>query len=185
MVLQINVSQQLKGPIGSTRDYQLSGTVDITGDGSTRLAQGEIRLTRTNHSILVKGRLLTEVELACSRCLSPFSSPLVLNIEEEYFPTADAVSGALLPPPDESGAFTIDEQHSLDLSEAVRQYALLAIPMKPLCQQDCAGLCPDCGHNLNQGDCHCRPEATDPRWAALGKLASTSQALTNDRKGTE
>ena len=166
--MSINVSQQLKGPIGSVRNYELSEVVDIAGGGS--LVQGELRLMRTDRGILAKGTLHTEVEVICSRCLSLFSCPLALNIEEEYFPTVDVVSGAWLPVPDEPGCFTIDEHHILDLTEAICQYALLAIPMKPLCGEDCAGLCPNCGHNLNYGPCDCPSQGMDPRWSELSKL---------------
>lgn len=139
IMMQIDVSQLLKEPVGSLRDYKVSGTVDLADDGSSRV-QGEVRLTRTNRSILVKGKLYTEVELACARCLNLFSSPLVLSIEEEFFPVTDVASGVPLPPPDEAGYFTIDEHQVLDLTEAARQYALVAVPMKPLCRKDCAGL---------------------------------------------
>ena len=169
-MLQINVSQLLKEPMGSTRNYEISGAVDITGDGVSSEAQGEATLTRTNQGILVKGVLHTEVELTCSRCLSLFSCPVTLNIEEEYTPTVDIISGAPLPSPEEPGSFTIDENHVIDLTEAIRQYALLAIPMKPLCREDCAGLCQSCGHNLNQGPCDCPPQEVDPRWSELSKL---------------
>ena len=168
--MQINVSQLLQAPVGTTRDYQISEIVDVAGDNKGRLFQGKIRLLCTHRSILVKGILRTEVELTCSRCLSVFHSPLTLNIEEEYVPTADVVSGVPLPSPDEPGSFTIDENHILNLTEAIRQYNLLAIPMKPLCQKDCAGLCQDCGHNLNQGPCDCPAQEIDPRWAELIKL---------------
>ena len=103
-----------------------------------------------------------------------FTYPLTLNIEEEYFPTTDVVSGASLPIPDEPGCFTIDEHHILDLTEAVCQYALLAIPMKPLCREDCAGLCPKCGHDLNQGSCGCLSQETELRWSELRNYLSTS-----------
>ena len=168
--MQINVSQLLREPIGSTRDYQVNEAADIAGDGKGRLVQGKCRLLRTQRSILVKCALSTDVELACSRCLSLFHHPLTLNFEEEYLPTVDAVSGTPLPLPEEAGAFTIDEHHILDLTEAARQYMLLAIPMKPLCQKECAGLCPNCGHNLNQGRCDCPVQSTDPRWSELTKL---------------
>jgi uncharacterized protein len=56
----------------------------------------------------------------------------------------------------------------------VRQYALLAIPMKPLCREGCAGLCPTCGRNLNQGPCDCPPQVLDPRLSGLRKLLSTN-----------
>jgi uncharacterized protein len=167
--MRINVSQQLKAPIGSVRDYEVSEVVDIAN--GSRQVQGTVRLMRTNRGILAKAGLNAEVEVTCSRCLRLFSCPLTLNIEEEYFPTADIVSGARLPVPDEPGCFTIDEHHILDLTEAIRQYALLAIPMKPLCREDCAGLCPICGQDLNQGPCGCLHQEADPRWSKLHKLA--------------
>lgn len=163
--MQINVSQLLKAPLGSIRSYDVSEVFDIAD--STSQVEGEVKLMRTDRGILVKGILHTKVEVSCSRCLDLFDCPLALDIEGVYFPTIDIVSGASLPLPDEPGCFTIDEHHVLDLSEAVRQYALLALPMKPLCRQDCAGLCPNCGHNLNHGACECLPQKIDPRWAKL------------------
>lgn len=152
-MMRINVAQQLKAPIGSVRDYEVSEEVNFAG-GSHQV-QGEVRLIRTNRGILVRGRLHTEIEVTCSRCLNSFACPVNLDIEEEYFPTTDVVTDASLPVAEEPGCFTIDERHILDLTEAVRQYALLAIPMKPLCREDCAGLCSICGHDLNQGPCGC------------------------------
>jgi len=181
--MRINVSQQLKASIGSTRKYKISDNVAFTNSKS--MVQGEVELIRTNRSILAKGTLHTEVEVACSRCLSLFSYPLTLNIEEEYFPITDVVSGASLSLPEEPGCFTIDEHHIIDLTEAIRQYALLAIPMKPLCRGDCAGLCSNCGHNLNQGPCDCPPADTDPRWAVLNKLRLNNNVAINEKKGTE
>jgi len=168
--MQINVAQLLRASIGSVRDYEIKKIIDITGDGVNSLVQGKVRLMRTNRSILVKGELETDVELTCGRCLSPFKCPLKINLEEEYYPTADVDTGAPLAAPDEPGSFTIDENHILDLTEAVRQYALLAIPMKPLCKENCAGLCPFCGQNLNRGPCGCPLKSADPRWAELSKL---------------
>ncbi|MFC1932937.1 DUF177 domain-containing protein [Chloroflexota bacterium] len=167
-MVKMNVSQQLKEPIGSTRDYVVNEAVDIAGSNS--LVHGKVGLMRTDQSILAKGRLHTEIELTCSRCLSLFSCPLTLNIQEEYFPTTDVVTGASLPLPDEPGCFIIDEHNILDLTEAIRQYGLLAVPMKPLCREDCAGLCPTCGCDLNQALCNCHPKPADPRWSELSKL---------------
>jgi len=181
-MVQINVSQQLKDPIGSIRDYVVNEIVDIAGGNSP--VQGEVGLMRTDRSILAKGTLHTEIELTCSRCLSLFSCPLTLNIEDEYFPTSDTVTGDSLPLPDEPGCFTIDEYNILDLTEAIRQYALMAAPMKPLCGEDCAGLCPTCGCNLNQASCNCPPEPADSRWSELGKLVlADNQAPVNEQKG--
>ena len=173
--MQINVSQLLKEPVGSTRDYEVNEAVDIAGGSS--LVQGEVRLMRTDRGILAKGIMHTEVEATCSRCLSLFSSPLALTIEEEYFPVTDVVSGSSLALPDEPGCFTIDEHHILDLIEAISQYTLLAVPMKPLCREDCAGLCPRCGYNLNQEPCGCPPQEADTHWSELRDFLSTSSPL--------
>ena len=133
--MRINVSQLLKEPVGSERDYQVSGTVNIMGNDNANDFQGKVKLIRTNRSILVKGEFSAAVEVACARCLSLFSYPLTLTFEEEYLPGGDSPL-----PPDEDGMFTIDDNQVIDLTEAVRQYALLAIPMKPLCRQDCSGI---------------------------------------------
>ena len=148
--MQINVSQLLQEPIGATRDYQVNEAADIVGNQKRGRVQGEVRLLRTQRSVLAQCALTADAELACSRCLSHFHYPLQLKFEEEYLPTVDVNSGAPLAIPDDSpGAFTIDEHHILDLTDAVSQYAVMAIPMKPLCRRDCAGLCPSCGKNLH------------------------------------
>ena len=183
--MQINVSQLLKAPIGSIRSYKVNEVVDIASNGSGNVVHGEIKLTRTDRGILAKGTLHTEVKVTCSRCLSSFSCPLTLNFEEGYFPTVDVVGGVPIPLPDEPGCFTIDERHILDLTEAIRQYALLAIPMKPVCRTDCAGLCPNCGHNLNYGPCNCPPQEADPRWSKLIESSLASDTLANEKKGAE
>jgi uncharacterized protein len=103
------------------------------------------------------------------RCLNGFSS-LENKFEEEFLPTVDVTSGMPLPQGEDAGAFTIDERHTLDLAEPARQYALMAVPMKPLCKAACAGLCQKCGKNLNQGICQCPTREIDPRWAELKKL---------------
>jgi len=169
-MIQINVAQLLKSPVGSNRSYEVDDAVEIAD--SDRAVKGQVELIRTNRGILVKGALSTEVELTCSRCLAEFICPLSLEIEEEYFPTIDILTGTALALPDEPGAFTIDQNNILDLTEATRQYTLLAIPMKPLCQADCAGLCPTCGVNLNKEECHCPTRPIDPRWAKLTRLMS-------------
>jgi len=177
--MQMNVSQLLKEYIGSTRNYNVDEAVDFS-DNDIRVCGG-VRLTRTDKGILAQGKLQTELNLSCSRCLSPFSCPLTLEIEEEYFPMMDVVTGASLPPPEESGCFTIDEHHIIDLTEAIRQYIMLVMPMKPLCGEDCAGLCPSCGHNLNKGRCDCPPQSINPRWAKLSALTSVDKDVSADR----
>jgi len=164
-----NVSQLLQEPVGSTR------TVDVSGDEELDV-QGKVELTLTDRSVLVRGRLTTEVETTCSRCARPVACPVTFDIEEEFFPTIDVISGVPVDLPDDPEAFTIDEHHILELHEAVRQYALLALPIKRLCREECQGLCPNCGSNLNEVSCCCEAPARDPRWAKLESLKSGNPA---------
>ena len=78
--MQINVAQLLKGTIGLTKDYEVSGCIDITGSSAECEVYGEVRLMRTDRAILVRGVLHTKAEVACGRCLSLFSCPLVLHL---------------------------------------------------------------------------------------------------------
>jgi len=68
---------------------------------------------------------------------------------------------------DEHGEIDTDK---IDLDEYIRDYAVLAVPMKNLCSEDCKGLCPKCGKNLNEGTCNCSEENIDPRWESIQKL---------------
>jgi uncharacterized protein len=173
--MEINVSQQLKAAIGSVREYEVDDTLDILGIGVGSLVKGIVTLTRTNRGILVRGTLHTGVPAECSRCLNMYDCPLTIDIEEEYFPIIDVNSGTALEIPDEPDSFRIDEHHILDLSEVIRQNALLAFPMKPLCREDCPGFCPDCGTDLTRDQCKCNQKEIDPRWSKLVKPAITSK----------
>lgn len=163
--MQANVSQLLQEPIGATREYEVDAELNIAGGPSP--VRGEVLLTRTDRSILVQGRIEIEIGLTCSRCLEQSRLPISFDIAEEYFPTTDMQSGVALPAPEGPGGFTIDEQHVIDLTEAIRQYAEVKMPMKPLCRDSCAGICPSCGRNLNEGVCDCRQRENDPRWSVL------------------
>ena len=166
--MRINVSGLLKSALGANREYRIEDNIKI-GDNDS-LVRGGVSLVRTNRGILAKAKMRTEVEVTCCRCLKSFASPLEINFEDEFFPIIDVNSGAALSLPEESGCFTIDARHVIDLSEAVRQYILLVIPMKPLCREDCAGLCSTCGRNLNDEKCDCLVQEIDPRWSKLSKL---------------
>ena len=180
--MQTNVAQLLKAPVGSIRTFQVNNILE--DNGSQYRVQGEVTLIRTNRSILVQGTLNSQTEIICSRCLKPFTYNISLEIEEEYFPTIDIITGVKLPEPEEPGAFTIDEHHELDLTEAIRQYIVTAMPMKPLCKEGCAGLCATCGKDLNTGECGCRQEEIDLRWSQLLKLKNSNKVkITNRNKG--
>ena len=167
--MQWNVAQLLQSAVGSEREY----AIDETEDRYEELAgniKGAVRLMRTDRGVLVRADLDTRVRAECSRCLSPFTEPVSFAIDEVFYPSIDILHGGKLDRPEDEGAFKIDARHTLDLGEPARQYALLSLPMKPLCAQACSGLCSTCGVNLNVETCGCPQGAADPRWAALEAL---------------
>jgi len=132
------------------------------------------------------GRAATTLEMGCSRCTEPFRAPVEAAFDLRYLPHHENV-GSVGPTfrsgvqgkhgrPDEhevqeddlSTAFYKDE--TIDLGDLVREQFYLALPMKPLCSDNCRGLCPQCGTNLNRGTCECRSEWHDPRFEKLKDL---------------
>ena len=171
--MQTNVAQLLKAPVGSLRTLPVDDNLE--DNGMLYHVKGEVLLIRMNDSILVQGTLATQTKITCSRCLKPFTLKIPLKILEEFFPTIDIITGMRLPKPEDPGSFTIDEHHILDLTEALRQYIVTAMPMKPLCTEECAGLCSTCGKDLNRGACGCKQEEVDLRWAELLKLKNSNK----------
>ncbi len=183
--MEINVSQQMKASIGTEREYDLDDFIDILGLGVGTRVQGRVKLIRTNRGILAKGKVKTRVPVECSRCLKVFDQPLSIEIEEEYFPIIDVNNGGTVEIPDDSSSSLIDDHHIIDLREVIRQNALLAIPMKPLCQDACAGLCSVCGKDLNSKPCKCHQPEIDPRWDKLINLKTVVKESKKHKKETK
>ena len=173
--MQINVAQLLKEPTGSSRTMALDHTVYLEQDEESHVC-GQAELLRVAKGILVRGTFTVESQLTCARCLILFPQALVFSAEEEFYPSIDVTSGEILPSPEDSTAFAIDEHHILDMTELVRQCSLLATPMKPVCTPDCAGLCPQCGANLNRNPCTCNIKIETPFSAAFNELKSVRKS---------
>jgi len=177
--LRYNVAQLLQAATGAQRRHSfeienpyLGGELEFSAP-----LEGTAILTRTAGGILAEINLGTAVRLACDRCLEPLDCPLEIEWSEEFHPAVDAQTGRHLPLDlDElDEAVVIDEQHIMDLTETVRQHLLLAVPSHPVCQEDCAGLCPQCGANLNRETCDCSAKSLDPRWAGLAELLEDAE----------
>jgi uncharacterized protein len=116
------------------------------------------------------GRVRTTVELTCSRCLEGYAMPVDETFDVLYLPHSPAGSAEerMVENDDLSTAFY--EDNVIDLGQLMQEQCYLAVPMKPLCQEDCRGLCPECGTNLNTASCECRQTWVDPRLAVLDQL---------------
>jgi uncharacterized protein len=171
--LQFNVAQLLKEPTGASRSYDITTTMaDDTEVIYLSPLTGAVRFLQTGQNILVTGRLTVTIEKSCVRCLADFRATVTLELEEEFYPVVDVLTGAALraSPEEDDPATRIDEHHTLDLSEVIRQAFLLESDTIRYCRPDCRGLCPQCGQDLNLAQCSCREEAIDVRWAGLQAL---------------
>jgi len=109
-----------------------------------------------------QARLVTVVRSECRRCLTPVRVPLAQSLGLVFVTEGEAAG--------EEDCYVVPARATtLDLSQAVREELILAVPQFVECRDDCRGLCPRCGADLNAGPCSCQPEV-DPRWAALTKL---------------
>jgi uncharacterized protein len=155
-----NVAQLMKSPVGASVasdihednaqiDQELKVISPITG---------HVRMRRVNQGLLVDSWADLTLEQTCDRCLKHIKQPMHVAFEERFYPTVDVLTGMPLAPIEEDDVFPIDQHHQVDLTEALRQSILLAVPMVSLCKPDCAGLCSQCGHDLNLGPCQCEPE---------------------------
>ena len=173
--MRFNVAQLLKDGVGSRRSYPLDETFEALPETGTSLVKGKVTITRTDVGVWLSGPIESNALISCSRCLNPAECPVRFGIDEEYLPTVDIASGSAIKTPEvKEGAFTLDHNHILDLTEAVRQYVIINLPMKPLCRHDCAGLCSNCGVNLNDGECVCSAPV-DSRWSPLLELLAVNE----------
>jgi uncharacterized protein len=113
------------------------------------------------------GEVRTELELPCSRCLEPFRLPVNQSFDLRFHPQSEASGEAETEVAEEDLETSFYRDEQIDLNELLREQFYLALPMKPLCREDCRGLCPQCGTNLNTDTCDCAPVWEDPRLAAL------------------
>jgi uncharacterized protein len=126
----------------------------------------EVTLEKSRRQIFLKANVYTVGRFQCDRCVEDFD--LVLeNTYRMYYVYSEEESKKY--EPDEVMVIT-PETNEIDISDDVRQMVLLSVPMKLLCYEECLGLCPSCGKNLNFEVCTCKVEEIDPRWAPLLKL---------------
>ena len=163
--MNFDVAQLLQEEVGATRSYSIH---DFLPHSSNQVVKGGIHLSRTNRSIWVDAQLESWVDISCSRCLQEYQKRIVFSLQEEYLPTTQNSTTNERPETQtEDGTFTINSNHLLSLEEAIRQYIITCSPMKPLCREDCPGLCITCGTNLTQNQCACSTNGHDSYWIRL------------------
>jgi uncharacterized protein len=135
----------------------------------------EIDLHKDKARFRIVGTVRAELELPCSRCLEPFRLPVDAAMDVRYLPASELSSEDEQEISEEDVEISYYRDDQIDLTELLREQFYLALPMKPLCREDCRGLCPHCGVNRNTDTCECGAGWEDPRLAPLkGFIKGTS-----------
>jgi uncharacterized protein len=157
--MKLDIDRQPLGQTWLTVAYH----VDLgTNQGSEAVVQvrGDLQIDNLESRILVRGELVGVRQVPCDRCLESFT--LDFDVPLEIIVLRDSAGE------DEADTWVIHQKTGeVDLANPLREAVLLALPQKQVCAITCAGICAQCGANLNLAPCSCRQEAVDPRWEGL------------------
>ena len=149
----------------------------MCGSETVLRSEGRADLVEEHHGkhqivqdIRLKGKLETELEVACARCLEPVDLPVQRSFDLLYRPFGTDAGRKELSVTDAEAEIGYYTGEGLLLEDALREQVLLAVPLKSLCRENCKGLCPHCGKNLNEDACSCADDLEDPRWGALKEI---------------
>jgi uncharacterized protein len=170
-------------PLDFEEEYP-PGVIDLGPDFNQRTplrAAGRAQLVEEHHGkhqsikdIRLTGEVSTTLDTACARCLEPVSQEVDRKFDLLYRPLGVDAGRAEISVTSAEAEISYYQGEGLLLEDAVREQVLLALPLRVICREDCKGLCPHCGKNLNVEQCSCAEPMEDPRWAALkdirGKL---------------
>ena len=159
---RINVGFIAHEEIGRSHDFPFEFDKIILGDDlELRNFDGIVNIGRTPQGLVLQADFSAETTLMCVRCLRDFEHELDWSFTELYAfdKRSETESGLILP-----------EDAHIDMAEMLREYALLEVPISPICKLDCQGLCAECGQNLNEMDCGHHPEENDSPFAKLKDL---------------
>ena len=156
------------------------------GDFSREYAPGDLRFDdqdlrlvepvvvagriRRKNEVELRGRLVTKVAVACGRCLKSVEFPIEVEFTERFTAAVawkDEEQHELQP---EDLDLAVFDGQGIELDDLVKEEIMLAIPVRTLCQEQCQGLCPNCGTDLNAGSCDCATRQIDSRWEKLKDL---------------
>jgi len=129
----------------------------------------DLRLEAVMEGVLVTGTARAALEGECARCLEPISDEIEVRFQELFVYDDRDVD------PDEELEVSTLQDDLVDLEPLLREAVVLALPFQPLCQDDCPGLCPECGARLADDPDHAHDAPVDPRWSALAALTEPDQ----------
>lgn len=150
----------------------LSEMIDLEVDGVTLTDGASFRgeSFKADEKAHIRGVVAAVAEIACIRCLEPVRQNFEIPFDDIFVDEADEPTETELALEADDLDVSVAIGGQIDIAEVVREQLLLALPEKVFCKEDCRGLCPECGTNLNLLDCNCNDDKVDPRWSALRDL---------------
>lgn len=171
-VMKINVAQISEDEALSIHHLYEEGEPQLESDESRIVGRPELDLQaiRAGDKVNLIGSLSAKVAYDCDRCLKPIEMDVNKSFDLVYIPPLGVGDEHELKDQDLDTSFYQGE--AIDLDDLVREQVELALPMARLCVEQCQGLCPECGANLNERRCSCATKEVDTRWGALKQLKS-------------
>lgn len=164
-MIGIEVHHLLAQPIGTIQEVRIEEGLQCSSeDVDVVFLRGTVELLRTDYGLFAQGEISACVKDQCVRCLIPISYPLTIHLADHFAYNPQTFGH------DGEGVFPIKSKRLIDLAPALREHTFLDLPNQLLCRPDCQGLCSQCGTDLNQTQCDCTQEETDPRLAVLKAL---------------
>ena len=181
VLMLIEIEELELHPVDFREEFS-PGAIDLGAEVRQRTqlrSEGRADLVEEHHGkhkvvqdIRLKGKLDTSLEVACARCLDPVLYEVDRSFDLLYRPLGTDAGHEELSITDAEAEIGYYQGEGLMLEDALREQVLLALPLKVVCREDCKGLCPLCGKNLNESQCSCAAHMEDPRWAALKEIRS-------------
>lgn len=160
--LLLNVGFVAQQSIGYNREFHFEcSSVALKPDFQVRNLEGGIIFSRTSEGLLARGKFRAAIDAVCGRCLTSF----MLSIETDFTELITFATHAV-----EDSEIIYPEDGQIDFAPIVGDYLFLEIPINPICQPDCKGLCLVCGNDLNNEECNHSQDGIDPRFKILERL---------------
>ena len=175
--LELDISK-IRSVKGSREEFHREADEMDFWDADWQLAKQLAVDTVISHEgkfLNMKGHVQTAVKGNCSRCLKQVTVPVECDFAEQLLYAKDVSLFSHLEVGEVEEKYFIYDNDTLDITDIIRESILAVLPQKILCRDDCRGLCPKCGKNLNQGQCDCDLHEVDPRLAILAKLKETEE----------
>ena len=150
-------------------DTAMGGDADFKVASPVKLA---FDIYKDKSTFRLVGHTETTLQVPCSRCLDPMSLPVDAAFDLRYQPHATNTGEGEREIEEDDLTTAFYQNDEIDLEQLMLEQFYLALPMKPLCGDDCKGLCSICGTNFNRSTCDCKREVEDPRFAVLKEFKS-------------